>query len=167
MYGFWRLGLSPAPSAGAAWVANGLETATSMNAKNVITPPRIGTAHGRRLARRPPCEEHRDRREAGEDQEPEQQRALLPAPERRDRVPERQLAARVVGDVDEAEIVLDERREQDGRADEGGREGRHDRVLRRLREPLAALPGGNRAGDDGVKGQPEADDERCAPELGH
>ena len=43
MYGFWRLGLSPAPSAGAAWVANGLETATSMNAKNVITPPRIGT----------------------------------------------------------------------------------------------------------------------------
>ena len=50
MYGFWRLGLSPAPSAGAAWVANGLETATSVNAKNVITPPRIGTAHGRRLA---------------------------------------------------------------------------------------------------------------------
>ena len=49
MYGFWRLGLRPPPSAGAAWVANGLDTATSMNAKNVITPPRIGTDQGSRL----------------------------------------------------------------------------------------------------------------------
>ena len=73
----------------------------------------------------------------------------------------------MVGDVDEAEIVLDERREQDGRAHEGSGEGRHDSVLRRLREPLAPLPGGNRAGDHGIKGQPEAHDERCAPELGH
>src|SRR6188508_2066578 len=48
MYGFWRLGLSPAPSAGASCVSNGLETATSMNAKNVATRPRIGTAHGSR-----------------------------------------------------------------------------------------------------------------------
>ena len=29
MYGFWRLGVMPAPSAGAACVANGLATATS------------------------------------------------------------------------------------------------------------------------------------------
>ena len=33
MYGFCRLGLRPAPSRGAVCVANGLETATSMNAK--------------------------------------------------------------------------------------------------------------------------------------
>src|SRR5512133_429411 len=46
MYGFWRLGLSPAPSAGAACVANGLETATSMKAKKVATRPRTGTTHG-------------------------------------------------------------------------------------------------------------------------
>ena len=73
----------------------------------------------------------------------------------------------MVGGVDEAEIVLDKRREQDGRADERGAEGGDDGVLGRLREPLAPLPGGDRAGDDGVERQPEADDERCAPELGH
>ncbi len=55
MYGFWRLGLRPCPSAGATWVANGEETTTSMNAKNVVTAPRIGTVHGSsvRAERRP------------------------------------------------------------------------------------------------------------------
>ena len=43
MYGFWRLGVMPAPSAGAACVANGLATATSRNAKNVDTAPNTGT----------------------------------------------------------------------------------------------------------------------------
>ena len=43
MYGFCRLGFSPAPSTGAICVSNGLETATSMNAKNVETPPSTGT----------------------------------------------------------------------------------------------------------------------------
>src|SRR5215204_6275626 len=46
MYGFWRLGLSPAPSAGATCASNGLETTTSMKAKNVATRPRTGTTHG-------------------------------------------------------------------------------------------------------------------------
>ena len=45
MYGFWRLGLRPAPSAGAACVSNGLATATSRNAKNAATRPSTGTAH--------------------------------------------------------------------------------------------------------------------------
>src|SRR5262245_37029575 len=49
MYGFWRLGLRPCPSAGAAWVAYGDDTATSMNAKKVVTPPRSGTVQGSRL----------------------------------------------------------------------------------------------------------------------
>src|SRR5687767_10053379 len=55
MYGFWRLGLRPPPSAGATWVANGLETATSMKAKNVVTRPSTGTTQGRMLGplRRP------------------------------------------------------------------------------------------------------------------
>src|SRR5213592_3744714 len=57
MYGFWRLGLSPAPCAGAVCVANGDATATSRNAKNEATAPSTGTVHAttsgarRRLSR--------------------------------------------------------------------------------------------------------------------
>src|SRR2546423_11472559 len=47
MYGFWRLGLSPRPSAGAVCVAKGLATKTRSSAKNDATPPRTGTVHGR------------------------------------------------------------------------------------------------------------------------
>ncbi len=43
MYGFWRLGVMPAPSAGASWVANGLATATTRNAKNTATAANTGT----------------------------------------------------------------------------------------------------------------------------
>ena len=45
MYGFCRLGTMPAPSAGAAAVANGLETKQSMNVKKTATPPSTGTVH--------------------------------------------------------------------------------------------------------------------------
>ena len=45
MYGFCRLGVSPAPSSGAVCVSNGLATATSTNAKNVAIPPSTGTTH--------------------------------------------------------------------------------------------------------------------------
>src|SRR3954470_23490979 len=48
MYGFCRLGLSPAPSRGAACTSNGLETKTSRKAKKVATPPSTGTVHGSR-----------------------------------------------------------------------------------------------------------------------
>jgi hypothetical protein len=34
----------PAPSAGAGWVANGLATATTRNAKKTATPAKTGTA---------------------------------------------------------------------------------------------------------------------------
>ena len=43
MYGFCRLGLSPRPSAGAAWVWNGLATATRSSAKKDATTPSVGT----------------------------------------------------------------------------------------------------------------------------
>jgi hypothetical protein len=43
MYGFWRLGVMPLPSAGAIWVANGLSTRTTSSAKKVATPPSAGT----------------------------------------------------------------------------------------------------------------------------
>ena len=45
MYGFCRLGVSPSPSSARVCVRNGLETATSMNAKNVAMPPITGTTH--------------------------------------------------------------------------------------------------------------------------
>ncbi len=45
MYGFCKLGLRPAPSAGATCVANGLATKTSKTAKNVPTRPSVGTTH--------------------------------------------------------------------------------------------------------------------------
>ena len=45
MYGFWRLGVSPAPSTTRVCVTNGLETTTSMNAKKVAMPPITGTTH--------------------------------------------------------------------------------------------------------------------------
>src|SRR4249920_2126523 len=43
MYGFCRLGVIPAPSSGAGWVANGLATATTRNAKNVEMAANTGT----------------------------------------------------------------------------------------------------------------------------
>ena len=48
MYGFWRLGLSPLPSAGAACVANGVATTTSRKAKKTVTPPSTGVTQATR-----------------------------------------------------------------------------------------------------------------------
>ena len=48
---------------------------------------------------RAPVQPDGERRVAGEDQQPEEQRAFLPAPEGGERVAERQRAARVLGDV--------------------------------------------------------------------
>ena len=45
MYGFWRLGFSPLPSAGAAIVSNGLETATSSHVNPTAIPPKTGVTH--------------------------------------------------------------------------------------------------------------------------
>ena len=104
---------------------------------------------------------------AGEDEQPEQERALLAAPEGRDRVAGRQLAARVGPDVDEREVVPDEGDDEHDRRDEGAAEGRDQRVLGRLREPPLAPRCGVRARDDRVEREPEGDDERRATELRH
>ena len=53
MYGFWRLGVIPAPSAGAAWVANGLATATTRNEKKTATPAKTGTTQTTRSFAQP------------------------------------------------------------------------------------------------------------------
>ncbi len=42
MYGFWRLGLRPFPSAGAGIVSNGLETATRSQVNPTAIPPSTG-----------------------------------------------------------------------------------------------------------------------------
>ena len=48
MYGFWRLGVRPAPSAGAGARANGLATKVSTKAKNAAIAPSTGTVQGSR-----------------------------------------------------------------------------------------------------------------------
>jgi hypothetical protein len=59
----------------------------------------------------------RPRREAAEDEQPEQQRALLARPERRDQVRLRHLARGVLGDALEAEVVAHDRRHEHARGD--------------------------------------------------
>ena len=167
MYGFWRLGLRPAPSVGATCVANGLETATSMNAKKLATRASTGTTHATRSAAVRRREGDRQRGQAGQDEQPEQQRALLAAPEGGDRVRASAAAARVLGDVREREVVPEERREQHDRRDDGRREGREERVLSRPGEPPLAGRGRVAAGDERVERKAEAEHERRAPELGH
>src|SRR5204862_2802395 len=114
-----------------------------------------------------PVEPRRERGVAGEDQEPEEQRALLAAPERRQRVAERQRAARVLRHVDEGEVAARERAPEDGGGDGGRRERGEEGVPRGQGEAAAALPGGERAGDERVRDEPQAQKERCAAERGH
>src|SRR6185437_8650701 len=104
---------------------------------------------------------------AGEDEQPEQKRSLLPAPERRQRVAERQLVARVLPHVDERHVATAERDEEENGGDERHREGGQQRVLRGVREPAPALPRGVRAGDERVRDETEGEEERGAPEIGH
>ena len=55
MYGFWRLGLSPLPSAGAGIVSNGLETATRSHVNPTAIPPRTGVTQTTRSRARFPA----------------------------------------------------------------------------------------------------------------
>ena len=168
MYGFWRLGLSPFPSAGAAIVSNGLETATRSQVKPTAIPPSTGVTHTTRSRARFRANQHRERGVAGEDEQPEEQRALLPAPERRDLVLQRQRLARVPRDVGEREVVADEARDEDERRDERREERGEERVPRGVREPALAAPARPPpARDERVDREPEGDEERRAAELGH
>ena len=73
----------------------------------------------------------RDRRVQREDQRPEQQRARLPAPERREHVDLRQVRARVRRDVLEREVVREQRGPQTDRREHDHRERRVQRRARR------------------------------------
>ena len=139
MYGFWRLGLRPAPSAGATWVANGLETATSMKAKNVVTRPSTGTTHARRSG---PVRRANATAAAEKPVSTSSQRRSEPScpPQKAEIVyGVGSSQARVLGDVDEREVVAQERREQDARGNRRRAERGEERVLRRARQ--APAPG--------------------------
>jgi hypothetical protein len=107
------------------------------------------------------------RARSGEDEQPEEQRPLLSAPERRHRVTERKFARGVVGDVDEGEVVANERREEDDRRDAYRPESGEEGVGRRLVQPPATAQSRVTAGDRGVEDEHEGDDERGAAELRH
>ena len=168
MYGFCRLGVRPAPSTGAVCVSNGLATATSMNAKNVAIPPSTGTTQAVRSRSSRRLSGDRERAVAGQDEQPEQQRSLLPAPERAQRVRRRQrrgsCATRrttnekswrtsAVASTAAATSVEPKLQKSALRAESASRR----RFVTR----------GDRAGDERVDRQPEADDERRAAEVGH
>ena len=167
MYGFWRLGTSPAPSTVRATVVNGLATATSMKLKKVAIPPITGTTQTTMSRRSLRFSITARARVAGQHEQPEEQRALLPAPERRERVDRAQVAARVRLDVGVGEVVRDERADEHRRGDDGRAEAGDQGVAGGVGEP--ALPADRRGGaaDEGVQRQHEADDECCATEVSH
>src|SRR5919106_3673222 len=53
MYGFCKLGVIPAPSTGAGWVAKGLATTTTRNAKKSPTAANVGTTQTTRSRAQP------------------------------------------------------------------------------------------------------------------
>ena len=122
---------------------------------------------GEHLAACAPSGQHGRDGIAGEHEQPEEQGPFLTAPEGGQRVAERQLVTRMVGDVLEREVVSSECSEQHGGRDEGRAEGGEQRVLRRLGEPATLLPRRKRTCDERVDEQQERRDERRSAEIGH
>src|SRR5439155_1302924 len=82
-----------------------------------------------------PVERDGERAIAGEDEQPEQERAFLTAPEGREGIDRRQGVARVGGDVAEGEVVPDESDGEYDRGDGGRAEAGEQRVPGRVRGP--------------------------------
>ena len=102
-------------------------------------PASTGTTHTVRSRSSRAVQRDRQRAVAGEHEQPEQQRPLLPTPERTQRVRRRERAVRVRGDVGEREVVTHERDGEDGRCDRGRAERAEERVACRDREPSAVV----------------------------
>src|SRR5205814_7810786 len=111
---------------------------------------------------RAPRREHGDRRVADQDEKPEEERALLAVPERRQPVARREAGARVLGDVREGEVVAEKRGDENGRGDGGRVEGGEERVPRGEREASAAACGCVAARERGVGQAAEGDEQRGA-----
>ena len=136
--------VQPGAVGGATWVTNGEATKTRSRAKKHAIAADDRDRPGQHLAHEPPVQGDRGRAHARQDEEPEEQRALLPAPEGGERVAERQLAARVLGDVGEGEVVAGERGEQD----DARRPRRSQRRRRARSSPTRAAAG--------VRGRPRS-----------
>ena len=167
MYGFCRLGLRPSPSGGAAAVANGLETAVSEPGEREREPAEHGCHPEHEVGGAASVDPDRERRVRGQDEQPEQQRPFLPAPEGGQLVRRRQRPARVLRDVAEREVVAEEAGGEDDRGDERREERRDERVARRVGEPPPVRGGGVGAGEERVGGEAESDEQRGAAELRH
>ena len=103
----------------------------------------------------------------GQDQEPEEQRAFLPAPERRQLVDAAERPVGVVGDVGEREVAAQEPGREHGGRDDRRAEGRDQGVARRLGEPTSPSRGRVGARHGRVQAEAQRDDERRPPELSH
>jgi hypothetical protein len=165
MYGFWRLGLSPAPSAGAAAVANGDEDEEKSEKARHPAENRHGPRED--VARQPAVQGDRGRAHSREDEQPEEKRALLTAPEGRERVAKGQLDARVVGDVGQREVVVGQGSQEDDGRDGHGPERGEEGVARRFEQAPSATHGSDGPRDGRIEQEPESDDERGAAELRH
>ncbi len=119
------------------------------------------------VARPIPVDPDRERGVAGQDQEPEEQRPLLPTPHRGKLVRARERPVGVLGDVGEGEVVAEEPGREHGGSHEGRAEGRDQRITGRMGEPAASPRRRVRPCDRRVEAEAERDDERRPPELDH
>ena len=106
-------------------------------------------------------------REAGQDEPPEQQRARLRAPERRELVDGRERARGVVGDLLEAEVVAQDRDPEHDRRGQHGRERGEDRARRGGRDAPIAVRAGPPARARCEGGGEQSEDQRAAAEKLH
>ena len=130
MYGFCRLGVETG-----AVERRGLRVERARDGDEHEREERRDAAEhrhdpGRQVAQQLAVERDGKRPVPGEDEQPEEQRALLAAPERAQRVGGRQRAVRVRGDVREREVVTHERGREHDRGDERRREAAVERVAR-------------------------------------
>ena len=167
MYGFWRLGLRPSPSSGAACVANGLATATSMKRRNDPTTAEHGDDPGDQL--RPELRLRARRRAVRRSARAARAAATPPG---RPRTPRSCSASAARGSC------ARRRRRTRSRAERAPRGGRPTRPRRRRTGDRARsgprvasrrrrVVGARRRRRRPRRGQPEADDERRAAELRH
>ena len=105
-----------------------------------------------------------ERRPARGEQRPEQDRALERGPEADGADERRRGGGVVLGHVEDAEVVAQQRDDHRHAAGEGGEEGADDGEARALGESGLSAPGGEDVGHDGVDRQPQPDEHRDVAE---
>ena len=148
-------------------MTNGLATATTRNEKNDRNRGEDRDDPDDQVARPGRFRRTASGAEPREDEQPEEERPRLTAPEGGDLVRRRKLSARRLRHVREREVVAEERGDEHDRRDERREERRHERVLRRARKAPAAEVRGGDSRDERVDDEAQRDDERGATQLGH